>query len=127
MSPNGQFIAAGSRHNGVVQIWDVATGALVERLRGHSGSVYSVAFTPDGNGLVSGSWDKTLKLWDVSGLSMSQSNIKRKDGGSSSLSTGPGTSGQGAVVKMDVEKGSPCRMTGNFTGHKVRLTFLFSR
>jgi WD40 repeat protein len=27
--------------------------------------VYSVAFSPDGNTIVSGSWDKTLQLWDV--------------------------------------------------------------
>ncbi len=122
ISPNGQFVAAGSLDT-VVRIWDVATGVLVERLRGHRDSVYSVAFTPDGKGLVSGSLDKTLKFWDVSGLNVS--NAKRKDGpGGGSSATGPGTPGQGAVVKRDGEKGSPCTM--NFTGHKVRFTFLFS-
>ncbi len=55
----------------------MATGVLVERLRGHRDSVYSVAFTADGKGLVSGSLDKTLKYWDVSGLNVS--NAKRKD------------------------------------------------
>jgi WD40 repeat protein len=28
--------------------------------------VVAVAFTPDGETLVSGSWDKTVKLWKVS-------------------------------------------------------------
>src|SRR6266576_2478309 len=76
ISPNGQFVAAGSLDT-VVRVWDMATGVLVERLRGHRDSVYSVAFTADGKGLVSGSLDKTLKYWDVSGLNVS--NAKRKD------------------------------------------------
>ena len=123
ISPNGQFVAAGSRDT-VVRIWDVATGVLVKRLRGHKDSVYSVAFTPDGKGLVSGSLDKTLKFWDVSGLSVSNAKkTKKRKNGPRGSAAGPGTRGQGAVVERNGE-GSPCTM--NFTGHKVRLTFLIS-
>lgn len=32
---------------------------------GHRGDVRSVAFSPDGRFIVSGSYDRTLKLWDV--------------------------------------------------------------
>src|SRR5689334_743932 len=34
-------------------------------LAGHEGSVVAVVFTPDGNKLVSGSRDRTIKIWDL--------------------------------------------------------------
>ena len=37
----------------------------MERLLGHTDSVYTVAFSPDSNGVVSGSLDNTTKYWDL--------------------------------------------------------------
>jgi len=34
-------------------------------LDGHSGTVHSVSFSPNGKRIVSGSGDKTLKIWDA--------------------------------------------------------------
>jgi WD40 repeat protein len=39
--------------------------AALQTLEGHDGSVWSVAFSHDGSQVVSGSWDKTVKIWDA--------------------------------------------------------------
>jgi WD40 repeat protein len=46
-------------------MWDAASGIELLCLRGHKHSVLSVAFSPDGNRLASGSWDQTLRIWDA--------------------------------------------------------------
>ena len=38
---------------------------LSEKTNAHSGDIMSVAFSPDGTKIVSGSFDKTIKVWDV--------------------------------------------------------------
>jgi len=69
-SPDDRLVAAGER-DGLVEIWDVASGERVAVLRGHSEIVPTVAFSPDGQTLVTGSWDGTLRVWDLSDLQTS--------------------------------------------------------
>jgi WD40 repeat protein len=40
-------------------------GPTPHTLKGHTGSIYSLAFSPDGHTLVSGSRDTTVRLWDA--------------------------------------------------------------
>jgi WD40 repeat protein/serine/threonine protein kinase len=48
-----------------VALWELATGRLVRVYRGHRESVNAVALSPDGRRLVSGSSDRTAKLWEL--------------------------------------------------------------
>jgi len=97
----------------VICIWDAHTGGLLETLQGHGSCVWSVAFTPDGHGLVSGSLDKTLKYWDISRLA-SQPGSQPSSSGATKYDTLNGKNDVGTH-----EGDSPCMM--DFIGHKVRV------
>ena len=43
--------------------WDTSTGAQLECLKIHEGSVCSLALSPDDKRLYSGSYDKTIRAW----------------------------------------------------------------
>jgi WD40 repeat protein/tetratricopeptide (TPR) repeat protein len=47
------------------RVWNVATGQLLHKLKGHTDKVNSVSLTLDGKIAVSGSADKTLRVWDL--------------------------------------------------------------
>lgn len=51
--------------SGAVRVIDTVSGNETARFEGHTDSVYSVAALPNKQHLVSGSWDKTVRLWDL--------------------------------------------------------------
>ena len=65
-SPDGRILASGSSGlDNSISLWDVSSGLKVRSLSGHSQVVYAAKFSRDGGTLTSGSWDKTVKVWDV--------------------------------------------------------------
>ena len=62
-SPDGSRLASGSDR--IVQIWNMATGELEDELEGHTHLVESVAFSHNGQFIVSGSWDETVRIWNT--------------------------------------------------------------
>jgi WD40 repeat protein len=57
-------IASGLEDNNMC-IWNVVMGESEAKLKGHSGQVHSVVFSPDGTCVVSGSADNTICIWNV--------------------------------------------------------------
>jgi WD40 repeat protein len=41
------------------------TGREVQQFRGHAGPVFSAGISPDGSQVVSGSYDTTVRVWDL--------------------------------------------------------------
>ncbi|MBW4515807.1 MAG: hypothetical protein KME11_11330 [Timaviella obliquedivisa GSE-PSE-MK23-08B] len=82
-SPQGNLLATNSNDN-TVKLWDVTSlypqplgeklseqrsSSSVSRLRtlqGHHQRVYGIAFSPDGQQLITGSEDQTVRLWETS-------------------------------------------------------------
>ena len=63
VSPDGERIA-GAGSIGLV-VWNVQTGLVEAVLQGHTRRLLSLAWSPDGSKIASGSADRTVKIWDA--------------------------------------------------------------
>ncbi len=71
-SPCGRYLASGAWWRGTekvsIRLWDVAIGEHLAAFWGHPTDVQTLAFSPDGELLASGSYDGTILLWDLSSV-----------------------------------------------------------
>ncbi|MEH2048454.1 beta-propeller domain-containing protein [Nostoc sp.] len=69
ISPDSKTLASGNGYgptieNETLKLWNLETGKLIRSISA-SAKIRSVAFSPDGKTLISGTEDNTIKLWNV--------------------------------------------------------------
>jgi WD40 repeat protein len=70
LSPDGRTVFVSQHHPAELRVraYDAETGQERFPNRRHAGAVQTVAFSPDGTALASGSADHTVRLWDLAGV-----------------------------------------------------------
>ncbi|KAJ3497056.1 hypothetical protein NLG97_g2192 [Lecanicillium saksenae] len=61
--PGDKVVVVGTK-SGELQLFDVASAALLDSVDAHDGAIWSLNVHPDGRSVVSGSADKSAKFWD---------------------------------------------------------------
>lgn len=60
---NTKLVADGS--GGVLRVYDVAAGTLLQTIPGNNGTVFTVAWSPSGDLIAAGSSDNKVRLWNA--------------------------------------------------------------
>jgi WD40 repeat protein len=63
-SDDGQSIAVGNE-DCTVEVWDLARKKRIGPWKAHRETISRVLFMPGGDGLLTASYDSTIKLWDI--------------------------------------------------------------
>lgn len=100
-NPNSKLLLASASFDTTVKLWDVhangGKGQCYATLEGHQAPIYSIAFSPNGEYLVSGSIDNSVMIWSV------------KDGGT--------------LVKKHKGEGEIFEVAWNAEGNRVAACF----
>jgi transducin (beta)-like 1 len=75
-NPNSNLILASASFDSTVRLWDVERGNCLHTLMKHTEPVYSVAFSPDGRYLATGSFDKCVNIWNIAVRNIQNKNKK---------------------------------------------------
>jgi U3 small nucleolar RNA-associated protein 12 len=61
--PGDKIVVVGTK-SGELELFDVASAAILDTVKAHEGAVWTLQVHPDGRSLISGSADKTAKFWN---------------------------------------------------------------
>ncbi|SCW03602.1 LAFE_0G14092g1_1 [Lachancea fermentati] len=65
VSPDGRWLSTGSE-DGLINVWDIGTGKRLKQMRGHGkNAVYTLSYSKEGNVLLSGGADHSVRVWDL--------------------------------------------------------------
>ncbi|KAI8761618.1 periodic tryptophan protein 2 [Biomphalaria glabrata] len=62
---SGEIVCAGGTNEFLIYVWTMKTGRLLQTLAGHEGPISALDFSQSDSVLASGSWDKTVKFWNI--------------------------------------------------------------
>jgi WD40 repeat protein len=68
---NDEIVVVGG-YDGSITYWDRASGSIGHKFQAHSQAVSSLSVSTDGMRVASGSWDNTIKLWELAALQNSR-------------------------------------------------------
>jgi WD40 repeat protein/tRNA A-37 threonylcarbamoyl transferase component Bud32 len=138
VSPDGRMALSGGgglsflKHHDpgtdfMVRLWDLTSRRLIHRLVGHTHIVWCVALSPDGRRALSGSEDKSMRLWDVAtGREVRRFPHNEWVMGvcfSPDSRWGLSSTGNGDVVLWELETGRDLRHFRGHTGHVCSVAF----
>ena len=143
-SPDGKYLATGAEDKKIrvrfvllfihlflililpLQVWDIAKKRICHVFEGHQQDIYALDFSPDGRFIVSGSGDKTARIWDmVDGsskvLTINDPDSSNHDAGVTSVTFSP--NGQlVAAGSLDTQVRiwdvATAQLVKRFSGHK---------
>eukprot|EP01132_Coremiostelium_polycephalum_P003174 gene3174-3973_t len=125
--PNTNTHSITSSTDGVIRLWDFRSSlsGCIDSIHGHQEPVNSAVFTSDGNHIVSGGDDRTVKVWDIRQSKTCKTSI-RCPFAINRLSVSPGTSiiaipqDDGRISVYDVNGNRKGKMRDQYKyGHKL--------
>ncbi|WP_333203329.1 WD40 domain-containing protein [Microcoleus sp. S28C3] len=116
---------ATASEDGTVKLWNLSQLGNIEpqTLKGHSGRVSSLSFSPDGRTLATAGTDRTVRLWNLTGIEPKVLESHRRQVLSASFSPDGKTVASGSsdrTVKLwNAQNGSEIK---TFLGHRGAVT-----